>query len=171
MAHLFHLDPEEAMHKKEGAIKNLTKFIFSNLTICHALARSHQNTITNIFQVIQHQKTDPVFKTVRCFHLSCVARPPVHLFFLARFARHRFGCRILCRLLEHCTTEASTQRRRYPSSFQGGGFRSWKVPPTKRARVPAWLAFGTRWFNSLSYHHHHHHRHHHNHILHLKNNK
>lgn len=28
----------------------------------------------------------------------------------ARFARHRFGCRILCRLLEHCTTEASTQR-------------------------------------------------------------
>eukprot|EP00438_Fugacium_kawagutii_P029241 Skav229576 [mRNA] locus=scaffold568:769569:775299:+ [translate_table: standard] len=28
----------------------------------------------------------------------------------ARFARHRFGCRILCRLLEHCTTESSTQR-------------------------------------------------------------
>lgn len=28
----------------------------------------------------------------------------------ARFARHRFGCRILCRLLEHCTTEGSTQR-------------------------------------------------------------
>ena len=29
----------------------------------------------------------------------------------SRFARHRFGCRILCRLLEHCTTEGSTQRR------------------------------------------------------------
>jgi len=28
----------------------------------------------------------------------------------ARFARHRFGCRILCRLLEHCTSEGSTQR-------------------------------------------------------------
>ena len=27
-----------------------------------------------------------------------------------RFARHRFGCRILCRLLEHCTSEGSTQR-------------------------------------------------------------
>ncbi|CAJ1437900.1 unnamed protein product, partial [Effrenium voratum] len=28
----------------------------------------------------------------------------------ARFARHRFGCRILCRLLEHCTTEEMTFR-------------------------------------------------------------
>jgi len=28
----------------------------------------------------------------------------------ARFARHQFGCRILCRLLEHCSTEEATQQ-------------------------------------------------------------
>jgi len=27
-----------------------------------------------------------------------------------RFSRHRFGCRIVCRLVEHCSSEESTQR-------------------------------------------------------------
>lgn len=27
-----------------------------------------------------------------------------------RFARHRFGCRIVCRLVEHCSSEESTQK-------------------------------------------------------------
>eukprot|EP00913_Durusdinium_trenchii_P004487 g4166.t1 len=35
---------------------------------------------------------------------------PIEVHYMIEFARHRFGCRILCRLLEHCTTEASTQR-------------------------------------------------------------